>query len=122
VAKSQPAKTDPLRHPAAVDDDLEVALEVLEEDPVQYPGTADALMARSPVTGLPPWFPMFDPESGNKFPSPSARRAALLEWIQRTPPGVSLTRPLSPTARQNVVTVFRRIASELRSMGFDTPD
>jgi hypothetical protein len=122
VAKQNSSKIDPLRHPKAVEDELEVALEVLEEDASRYPGTPDQLMTRSPETGMPEWFPMFHPATGEKFRSPSERRSALLEMIQMTPPAVSLRRPLSPTERQKLVTVFRRIAYELRSQGFDIPE
>lgn len=121
-SKNDPAS--PSRHDPKPDP-LDLALEVLdteEEDlEAEFPGVPELLFARD-QNGLPSWWPHHNPDSRAPWASLSESRSVLLERLTRTVPVASLRKPLSATERQNVVNGFRRIVSELRSLGYDTPE
>lgn len=112
----QSRSNPPARNP------LDRALEVLEDDPELHPEVPETLLARNPANGLPLWWPTFNPDNGQAWKSLEESRSALLDRIQRTLPAVSLQKTLQPTERPSVVNALHRIALELRSMGFDTPE
>lgn len=102
-------------------DPLEVALDVLDDDPDEYPGVSVILFARNP-DGLPMWWPKYNPYSKKSWKDEQEKRSVLFERLEGSLHGVSLTNPLTPTDRRRIVGAFRTVASELRSMGFDTPE
>jgi hypothetical protein len=102
-------------------DPLTLALEVLDGDEEEFPHLLETLFARDPSTGLPMWWAAFHPYKKRPWENLAESRDVLLELLERSLPMDSLRRPLSPSMRQKVAKTFFNIASELRSMGFDTP-
>jgi hypothetical protein len=115
------AKSSTANSPAS-QQQLNRLLLVLDDDPEQHPSVPETLLARHPTSGLPQWWPTLHPWKVREWTSPEESRSVLLDRIRQTLDVDSLPKVLSPTHRQSVVSSFHRIASELRSMGFDTPE
>jgi hypothetical protein len=105
------------------DEFLRLAIQVLaSDDPDDHPGVFELLFAVYPETGLPMWWPAYNPYDQRPWTDLSERRSVLAERLGLELGGRYPAHPFTPGQRRRIVKAFLSVSQELHSMGFDTPE